>query len=123
MDAYCYQRPGSKTIYASRFLLPSGNAKNVMIYKYLFLLITFAITVHLRQVNAQSNRGQHDIFLKTVFEKAKITGASINEIKDNAIGDSYHHGLLNTNTQKVVTEQSVFEAASLSKPVFCKHCI
>jgi len=89
-----------------------------MNYKYLFLLIILTVTAYLSQVHAQSNSGQHDIFLKTVFEKGKITGAAITEIRDNTIAGSYHYGLLNANTKKEVTDKSVFEAASLSKPVF-----
>jgi CubicO group peptidase (beta-lactamase class C family) len=52
------------------------------------------------------------------LEKSDVPGMSIALIRNGKLVWSGAFGIANTNTKKPVTENTVFEAASLSKPVF-----
>jgi len=53
-----------------------------------------------------------------IMEKAMIPGLSIAVIRDGELFYNKSFGVVNVDTKKPVTSETVFEAASLSKPVF-----
>jgi CubicO group peptidase (beta-lactamase class C family) len=68
---------------------------------------------------AQSpNRQGHDPFtLKQIMEKYRVPGVSIAVIKDFAIHWSKGYGMADVSTSAPVTPETMFQAASISKPV------
>ncbi|MHC5538031.1 serine hydrolase [Singulisphaera rosea] len=63
------------------------------------------------------NPAKFDRFVKTYLDYYKIPGISVAVIKDFKV--IYHHGfgVKNTTTREPVTDDTVFEAASMTKPV------
>jgi CubicO group peptidase (beta-lactamase class C family) len=64
------------------------------------------------------NPGELDRFVQTYLDYYKIPGLSVAVIKDSKVVYHRGFGLKNTATKVPVTEDTVFEAASMTKPVF-----
>jgi CubicO group peptidase (beta-lactamase class C family) len=90
-----------------------------------FYFLALLIVVSKLNLQAQIKTASHtisitemDYFLKRQMDSLTMPGLSIAIINNGKI--IYHSalGVENTETKKPVTEKSIFEAASLSKPVF-----
>jgi CubicO group peptidase (beta-lactamase class C family) len=62
--------------------------------------------------------GGLDALLPQAMEQAVVPGAQVAVIRDGAIAWHRAFGLANADTRAAVTEETVFEAASLTKPLF-----
>ncbi|RUR11612.1 serine hydrolase [Legionella sp. km772] len=56
--------------------------------------------------------------IKTMIEQAKIPGVTLARVSGDGDIATETAGVINTNTGEAVTDSTVFQAASLSKPVF-----
>ena len=99
-----------------------------MNFKYIIIII-FTFTLSLRgQINNDSiikgldgkeiNKIALENDLKTIMEDLNIQAISIAIINNTNVVYNKNLGITNTETNKEVTENTMFEAASLSKPVF-----
>ena len=63
------------------------------------------------------NAGEFDRFVRAYLDYCKIPGLSVAVIKDSKV--AYHNGfgVRNAATKEPVTDNTVFEAASMTKPV------
>ncbi len=59
-----------------------------------------------------------DSFIVKAMDSLKLPGLTMALIKNNKITYTGYFGVENTKTKTPVTEQTIFEAASLSKPLF-----
>jgi len=59
-----------------------------------------------------------DSFVQIHREKYKIPGVSLAIIKDGKIVHTKNYGVVNSVTQEPISQDAVFEAASITKPVF-----
>ena len=64
------------------------------------------------------NAGELDRFVKAYLDYYKIPGISVAVIKDSKVVYHRGFGVRNTATREPVTDDTVFEAASMTKPVF-----
>ena len=73
----------------------------------------------LQNINGKSlNSSEIDGFITGLMDSLKIPGLSIAIINDSQVVYKGLFGLENINTNDSVTDQTIFEAASMSKPVF-----
>lgn len=61
---------------------------------------------------------QLDSFVNVYQKRHKIPGVSLALLKDGKLAYAQTYGLRNTTTKEPVTENTLFEAASITKPVF-----
>lgn len=100
--------------------------KNQLFYKPIAALICGLIMLSAcaqnQKISALDGKSMRDSKLtseiKKIIKAEEIPGLSIAIINNNEI--VYHEvfGVANTETQELVTKQSMFEGASLSKPIF-----
>ena len=79
-------------------------------------LLVWVIGIQLPTATAQDAPAAADR-LMALMEDARIPGLSITVISEGAVAETYSLGVRSTATSPPVTDESVFEAASLSKPV------
>ena len=87
----------------------------ITLAKFLFLLMAF--------VSLVNNLNSQEFFLlesdfQTQMKKKKIPGFALAIIEKGQIAGHMECGFKNSQTHELVVENTVFEAASLSKPVF-----
>ena len=58
--------------------------------------------------------------LNLVFERAEITGAAMAVITPDKPADFHYYGAKNVETNDPIDRETIFEVASLSKPVFAQ---
>ncbi|GMN08260.1 hypothetical protein MTsPCn5_36490 [Croceitalea sp. MTPC5] len=68
--------------------------------------------------NTVLNADQIDGFIRSALDSSNIIGVSISIINDHSIVYSGHFGKKNANDTQKVDNETVYEVASLSKPVF-----
>lgn len=88
---------------------PSARAFQVC----LFLGISFSL-----QAQATLSTGRVDQFITQLMDSATVPGLSIAVIQDKKLRYSQGYGLTKSDSTQRVTVETVFDAASLSKPVF-----
>ncbi|WP_205513257.1 serine hydrolase [Longitalea arenae] len=98
-------KPGQKTI-APPLLIPVAPAPDLVPDKGVLLDFTSATT------------DQVDRFIETYRRYYKIPGVSLALIKDGKLVYHKTYGVSNAITGEKVTENTLFEAASITKPVF-----
>jgi CubicO group peptidase (beta-lactamase class C family) len=98
-------KPGQKTI-APDFIIPSTPAPDLIPEKGILFDFT------------PSNAVQVDRFIETYCGYYRIPGASLALIKDGKLVYHKTYGVRNTMTGEKVDENTLFEAASVTKPVF-----
>ena len=87
-------------------------------------LFSFAITLMVYPASFAQPISTKDAITKLqkdipqLLEKSDVPGISIALIRNGKLVWSGAFGIANSNTKKPVTENTIFEAASLSKPVF-----
>ncbi|WP_350286115.1 serine hydrolase domain-containing protein [uncultured Croceitalea sp.] len=59
-----------------------------------------------------------DSFISSKIDSTKLVGVSVSIVNGNKIVYSGHFGKKNFESEKKVTDQTIYEVASLSKPVF-----
>ena len=89
---------------------------------YFFLL--FCFSCHNKKETVKSIKGkeiaisQLDDFIRLQMDTLGIIGTSISVINDDKIVYSGHFGKKNTVNETAITNETLYEVASLSKPVF-----
>lgn len=69
-------------------------------------------------IDADTLSKKMDIFIPALLTEEHIPGMSISVVEDSIVVLSRSYGVRNVNDQAVVNNETVFEFASLSKPVF-----
>lgn len=85
------------------------------------LLLARTMPVHAQFTALNGTRvtaAQMDAFLKKQMDSLHIPGMSLAIVNDGVIVAHRALGIANADTKRPVDEQSIFEAASMSKPVF-----
>ncbi|MCP4979539.1 MAG: beta-lactamase family protein [Gammaproteobacteria bacterium] len=73
---------------------------------------------YVNDIDAKALSMKMDSFIPALLAKEQIPGISINVIYDFNVVVSKSFGVRNVNEQAIVSDETVFEFASLSKPVF-----
>jgi len=68
--------------------------------------------------NLEINKNSFISRVNHIADSAKVSGFSFVLIKNAKIVYEHHYGFENVLEQKLITENTVYEVASLSKPVF-----
>ena len=89
--------------------------KPSFLFKTLLLLSGFIITASLQAKHVDP--GEYYQHVKELMEEARIPGVSLAVIHDGRFSFAISEGKVNQDSQSVVSDDTVFEAASLSKPV------
>ena len=90
------------------------------------LLVTGIVSGVMGQQNLSANKGAKldapseslVVALSELMKKGDVPGMSIAVIRDGKLAWNRGFGVKNSSTKEAVTEETVFEAASLTKPVF-----
>jgi CubicO group peptidase (beta-lactamase class C family) len=84
-----------------------------------FLLLPFLLLALLLPANAQlTSPVKIDQFITQVMDSANVPGLSVALIHNDKLAYSQGYGLVKSDSSQKVTASTVFDAASLSKPVF-----
>lgn len=93
----------------------------------LFLFFVLSLTLlscHKIKVNVKNIHGieksteDMDAFFQSLIDSLEIPGLSVAIINDSKIAYDNYFGLTSLKTKDAVTKKTIFEAASLSKPLF-----
>lgn len=115
-DDGIYKLDGSKLVYAEvrRNEVTDADPLNI---SFLDKLDLFEERGILHAYN-RADEAKVDRFIEAYMSYCMIPGASIALIKDRKVAYAKHFGVANTFTQEPVHEKTLFEAASITKPVF-----
>ncbi|WP_298513703.1 serine hydrolase [uncultured Kordia sp.] len=97
--------------------------KNVLLTVFLCLISINSYgqnnSDYIKKVNGQSLKVEAlNSHIQQVMDSLKMSGLSIAIINDSKIAYHQTFGVSNLKTQEKITETSIFEGASLSKPIF-----
>jgi CubicO group peptidase (beta-lactamase class C family) len=76
------------------------------------------LLTHAQSVPANPSNRQTDPFITQLMDRANVPGLSIALVQGNTLRYSQGYGLTKADSTQRVTSATVFDAASLSKPVF-----
>lgn len=85
---------------------------------FLFVLSLGLTTATAQRAQADPSPATIDRFITQLMDSARVPGLSIALIRDNQVRYSQGYGLTKADSTQRVTAETVFDAASLSKPVF-----
>ncbi|MCK8493596.1 beta-lactamase family protein [Spirosoma sp. RP8] len=87
-------------------------------YRWFFVFLLITRLAAAQSTNDDGNFRQLDQRTRQLMDSAHVPGLSIAIIRDNKLAYSHGYGLTKVDSTQHVTSSTVFEAASLSKPVF-----
>ena len=85
---------------------------------FLAMAVSITLTVNSQPLPTTLNPDQIDPFIKQLMDSTQGPGLSIAIIRGNSVRYSNGYGLTKADSTQRVTSETVFDAASLSKPVF-----
>lgn len=84
----------------------------------LLVLLTVGPVVYAQSVPTPEKPAQIDPFITRIMDSANVPGLAIASIRNGKMAYSRGYGLTKSDSTQRVTSTTVFDAASLSKPVF-----
>ena len=91
-------------------------------------IITLILALLVSQLISQPNQSSHRFtsieneqvneFIEKKCDELKIAGLSFAMIKEGCVTLKKHLGVRNQKNQEPINDQTIFEAASMTKPVF-----
>ncbi|AUD03796.1 serine hydrolase domain-containing protein [Spirosoma pollinicola] len=84
----------------------------------LFIFISVTLSANSQSLPTTLVPGRVDSFITQLMDSTQVPGLSIAIIRDNKVRYSKGYGLTKADSTQRVSSETVFDAASLSKPVF-----
>lgn len=94
------------------------SVRSFTLFSCLFCLAQLPITAQAQRKPVDNSPASVDRFITQIMDSANVPGLSIAIIQGNQIRYTQGYGLTKADSTQKVTPETIFDAASLSKPVF-----